>query len=146
MTKIADIDLTLAERDFTVANTPLFLLRRLQRDSAVRRISESMTTEEILSYIRDYVTKEPATVREAVLPYACLVALSIKPDIFGLKNATLIVPHAWHRWFNYMRTVLVQLSQHISRAEFKVPVGGTTNLSTANSDATSPKTMLLSVG
>jgi hypothetical protein len=123
MTTIDNISLSLAERDFLVANTPMFLVRKLQANSSIRRIGAEMSSEDILSALRDVAQRKPETLRDEVMPYALLVALFEKRDFNALRSSTLISANWHHRWFDYIRTALIQLFQPTQ--QFDIPVPGT---------------------
>jgi hypothetical protein len=96
-----------AEAAFVVANTPLFLLRKLRSDPVVRTIAFDLSDDEIISALRAAVRQKPTDIREAVLPYVYLVALSIKGKFASLKQAVDIdAPHA--EWFKYIGNYLLQ--------------------------------------
>lgn len=138
---LEQFDLTKAERDYLVANTPLFLARRLQLNPVVTRISSELTSEQILSELKTYATHRPDTIFERVAPYVLLVALYLKRDLVGLKNSTLIVADWHHRWFDYIRTALIQMSRSVSTSTIPVPNIGTT-LSSAKTQASANFTTL----
>src|SRR5436309_2500197 len=101
-----------AQGSFLIANTPIFLLRKLQADAAVQRLAASMTGEQLLAGLRTVSATEPQTLEQAVLPYIFLVALSFRMDEPALlRRATLVTPHSAHRWFDYIRTILIQTRQ-----------------------------------
>lgn len=118
-----DFDLVEASRVLGVANTPLFLVRKLQADAEIRAISEEVSGEQILEGLAMALSQEPATPVEAVRPYAYLVALWFKPVPVYLKDAAKLSPAAEHwRWFEYISSVLIETYSHVESATLKVPV------------------------
>jgi len=102
-----DYDYQNAEAAFVLANTPLFLLRKLRSDPVVRAIAVDLSDDEIMSSLRAAVQQKPTDIREAVLPYLYLVALSIKGKIAPLREAAAIdVPYA--EWFKYIGNYLLK--------------------------------------
>jgi hypothetical protein len=96
-----------AEAAFVLANTPLFLLRKLRSDPVVRDMALNLSDDELISALRAAVSQRPTDIREAVLPYLYLVALSIKGNVATLKQAVEIdAPHA--QWFKYIGGYLLQ--------------------------------------
>ena len=101
------IDLSEAERVFAVANTPLFLLRKLRADRGVQDIHANFTGPQILKALKSAIRKKPTTLDAATRPYAYLVALSMNTEVSYLKQAAeLSVPH--FDWFEYIANVLVK--------------------------------------
>jgi hypothetical protein len=98
------VDLSQAERDYLISNTPLFLLRKLQGNPVVQQISQNTSRAVLLSTLRTSLKREPRTLKTAVRPYAFLVALAMKRGGEIKEIAKWKAPH--HRWFNFMATVL----------------------------------------
>jgi hypothetical protein len=121
MKKLQEIDLKQACSVFAVANTPLFLLRKLRQDASVLEISRSFSGEEILGHLRDLISREPETMLDHTLPYVCLVALALKDDDRDLKRAmTIPAPTKWN-WFDYIRKVLVETYTPTTHTTLWVP-------------------------
>ncbi len=96
-----------AEVAFVTANTPLFLLRKLRSDPVVRAMAFDLSEDEIIGALRSAVRRKPTDIRDAVLPYLYLVALSIKGKVVPLKQAVDIgAPHA--EWFKYIGNYLLK--------------------------------------
>lgn len=117
---VNDLDLSQASHIYGVANTPLFLVRKLQADPAVRAAGETCNAEEILAALRAAVSAEPVNSADAVRPYALLMALWFKPEIGDLKEAAKISAPAY-RWFAYIAELLIQTFSPIQRQTIKVP-------------------------
>jgi hypothetical protein len=121
MNGIDRVDLKQACRYFAVANTPLFLVRKLRSDPTVFDVSRSFSSEEIVGHIRDIMSRDPETVFDHAAPYAFLVALSLKPDDRGLKlTMTVPVSEKWG-WFGYIRDVLLETYIPVAQSSIWVP-------------------------
>jgi hypothetical protein len=120
MISIETVDLTAAERDFVVANTPMFLARRLQSNPVINHMAQEIASDTILQWLKGAASTEPQNVRDSVIPYVLIVSLFLKGDLRALREATLIVPHAAYRWFDYIRTALIQLYKPIVKVNIKV--------------------------
>jgi hypothetical protein len=103
-----DADLQQAQANFAVANTPLFLVRKLQEDPAVRLLARQVNPNLLLEELRKSVQKRPETLRESVIPYVCLVALWFNNDATFLENAVSVKPAYSDDWFDYIRSVLIK--------------------------------------
>ena len=116
MKTIGEITLSEAEKVFAVANTPLFLLRKLRSEPAVNEVkdmSQKFTADEILKALRVAAKKKPSNFAESVRPYALLVALSFKSDVAHLKKAARISTRHY-KWLSYLTDVLIQTIQPAS--------------------------------
>jgi hypothetical protein len=110
-----------ASRAFAVANTPLFLIRKLRQDPTVQEISKSFSGEDILSHLRDALARAPQTLAEYAIPYAYLVALALKPEARYINAAlSLDVPPGWD-WVDYIRRVLAATYSPTSQASIRIP-------------------------
>jgi cytochrome c-type biogenesis protein CcmH/NrfG len=104
-----DQDFPGAESVFAIANTPLFLVRKLRADPAVQELARENTEEEILSALRAAVRNEPQSARDYVVPYVYLIALAIKNNTAALRKAIEIRP-PYADWYDYIANYLVQSS------------------------------------
>jgi hypothetical protein len=100
-----EIDLTEATQAFAVANTPLFLVRKLRADEAVRSLARELGEQELLEGLRLSIAEQPRDLTSAVRPYALLVALSLKLQADGIKKAAEISAPNWE-WFDYISNYL----------------------------------------
>lgn len=108
MTSLDNISLERAEASFAVANTPLFLLRRLQSDSAVQDITNSgIGGSTILRALKKAIRLKPRTLHDAVRPYVYLVALSQNRDVSYLEEASRLDAQHFD-WFGYIASVLME--------------------------------------
>jgi hypothetical protein len=102
-----DVDLRQASYVYGIANTPLFLVRKLQDDPAIRALGTECPGEQLVDALRLIAALEPANSVEAVRPYAFLVALWFNPKIEHLKEASNIQTHVY-RWYGYIAQVLLE--------------------------------------
>ena len=103
--KLLTVDLSQAERDYLISNTPLFLLRKLRDNSVVKNMAQGASSTSLLSALRSSLKHEPRSLATAVRPYAYLVALSMQQQpAFWKRAAALNAPH--HQWFKFMAEVL----------------------------------------
>jgi hypothetical protein len=116
-----EINLAQACRTFAVANTPLFLLRKLRSDPAISEIARRFSADEILDAIRDAVERDPAELLHAVRPYAYVVALSKKPQDKELREASRISAPKWG-WFSFIASVLIDSFSSVSVQQIQIPV------------------------
>jgi hypothetical protein len=121
MKTLHDVDLKQACRAFAVANTPLFLIRKLRQDTTVREISKSFSGEEILNRMKDLMARAPETIFDHAAPYAYLVALSLKEDDEFLRKAVTIPAPAHWIWFDYVANVLVRTYSPTAQTDIRVP-------------------------
>jgi hypothetical protein len=124
MKKLGDIDLRHACRAYAIANTPLFLLRKLRDDESIREISRAISGEEILNHIKKVLECEPKDLYEQVIPYALLVALSQKSDDKYLRMSLDIRAAPTWRWFDYIRGVLIETYSSTSESIIWLPGQG----------------------
>jgi len=117
---VNDLDLTQASRAYGVANTPPFLVRKLQADPGIRALGETCKAEDILKALRSAVAVEPNNAVDAVRPYALLVALWFKPEIEHLKDAAKLSASPY-RWFPYVAELLIQNFSPVQRQAIQVP-------------------------
>ena len=110
MIALHQIDLSQAEANFAVANTPLFLIRKLCADPAVQKISSSFSGDDILRTLKIDASDKPATLLDMVRPYAYLVALYFNKDASYLKKAAKI-PVKHFDWFQDIANVLINTYQ-----------------------------------
>lgn len=120
MNELGQIDLKEAEAAMAVANTPLFLLRKLRVDPSVHALPRKFEGNALLTALKDALQKEPQTLREMVAPYAYLVALSMFATMSYVKEvATLKAPFT--PWYSHIAEVLLKTYTPISRQSLVVP-------------------------
>jgi hypothetical protein len=98
MIDLATVDMSEASAIFEVSNTPLFLLRKLNKIHATRSASEADSVE-LLNALRTSLAQTPDSIANEVRPYVYLVALSKKQDASALREASqLDASHfGWYR-------------------------------------------------
>lgn len=134
MKTFADANLSNAARIFSVANTPLFLLRKLREDASVQEIGRSFLPDEILVELRNALSATPADVEDFVRPYVYLVALGTQDARHLEKIGALNDVQKWSwEWFEYLRQVLSEVSIPTVDQTLKMPAQATTTVSRTNS-------------
>lgn len=120
MKKPDDIDTLGAEGSFAVANTPLFLLRKLRGDPAVIELARNFSASDILRALKKSIRKRPHSLSDSVRPYVYLIALSIVGDAAELKEAsTLAAPDA--DWFSYLANFIFVTHRPTTYTKITVP-------------------------
>jgi hypothetical protein len=98
MTCLDPIDLRDAEVAVAVANTPIFLARRLLEDDATRRAHKLHGAERIFGALKSICARKPKDLKEATEVYFYLISLSFDEDRTWLRKAeALAAPHI--KWF-----------------------------------------------
>jgi hypothetical protein len=115
-----DVDLTEAVRSLATANTPLFLIRRLKIDAAIRSISEGVSDDEILNGLRVVLDVGPTNPLNTVRPYAYLAALWMKPRPDALRAAVAMNANRWF-WYQFMASYLMETYSPISTQTVLAP-------------------------
>lgn len=129
-----EFDLTEASHIYAVANTPLFLARKLLSDLSIRDLSDGCSGEEIVNALRAALAKEPTNAIEAVRPYAFLTALWFKQEIQYLKQAETFSSKDFP-WYVYVAQVLLQTFAPIQSQSIDMPGGLSESVVTLWSDA-----------
>ena len=120
MTRLINENLSGAEAAFAVANTPLFLLRKLRSDAAVQKISAQNSATRIFQELKLGLKTKPETLTALVEPYVFLVALSQKDTLATLRRAqNLKAPY--HPWFQYLAKVLLKSYAPTATAKITAP-------------------------
>jgi hypothetical protein len=108
MSALNEISFTEAEHTFAVANTPLYLIRKLRQDLTIYEISRSFSGDQILAELDSALRVKPASLADYVRPFVCLVALWHKPEDKYLKMSPQIPNATEGDWYNYVRRVLIE--------------------------------------
>lgn len=120
MTDLQKMNLKSAETSFALANTPLFLIRKLQADPVVLEIRQRFSEEEIYAALEYSLKQEPMNLSDAVRPYVYLVSLAGKSDMSFLRRAVeLGSDHA--DWYHYIANVLLQTYKSTSISTYPIP-------------------------
>jgi hypothetical protein len=98
MTKLAPIDLREAAIAVAVANTPIFLARRLRENPALKRAYDLHGSAKIFAALRELTQEELADIEQATEAYFYLVALSLDNDTSWLRKAKAFLPQDL-KWF-----------------------------------------------
>ncbi len=106
MKLLTDAELQEAISSLAVANTPLFLMRKLRADEAVIQAAKSNTAEELIAAIKYEASKPAESAADYVRPYAYLVALSMSSDLRNLDRVAEFGDLQGWDWFDYIRRVL----------------------------------------
>ena len=125
MTALAHIMLDDAERFVAVANTPIFLARRLREDPAAKRAHEFHGAQAIYSALEGIVARQPATLADAAEVYLYLVALSFDNDLSWLRR-TCSLPSPHIKWYQAVGDYLlaVATSTLTMSAQLSTPAPG----------------------
>lgn len=106
---IEQVDLSRAAATYAVANTPLFLIRKLREDPAVSTIATEFPGDQTLTALKRAVEHYPPTdLCDYVRPYLYLVALSMKDTDAYLRKALELPNTKYWDWFNYVALALLQ--------------------------------------
>jgi hypothetical protein len=108
MRTFEEANLASAKQTYAVANTPLFLIRKLREDSAVLEISSSFEGSAIIEALKEVLEHNPQTPEEYVRPYVYLVALAQKPQNVFLRQALSLAGHEKWDWYEYVAAVLLE--------------------------------------
>lgn len=133
---IEQVDLSEASASYAVANTPLFLIRKIREDSSAVYIANNFSGDQILSALRMALEHEPTDICDYVRPYVYLVALSMKDtDSYLRCAADLPMARKWD-WYCYVSLALLQAYAPTTQIAVQVstPVINAT-ASTTSSDA-----------
>ena len=107
MTTLDKLTLEGAQSIFAVANTPLYLLRKLRAETGVQLLGSAFGADEVFEALNIAVLQPPQTLQDLVRPYVYLIALSLNRDKSYLERAAkLTAPH--HHWFQYIGNVLIK--------------------------------------
>jgi len=106
MIEISENKFIFAAQANLVANTPLFLLKKLQQDESVLAFSQKHSAEEILAEL-EKVYQDPDLSINSVLPHILLVALSMNDDRTYLKRASNLGNRKF-RWYREIANLLIK--------------------------------------
>ena len=121
MKSFVEANLTDASLALAVANTPLFLLRKLRADPCVSEIASSFDGDSIVQEIHRLACSDVRDATDYVRPYVYLVALSFLSDIKFLRAATRIKGTNKWDWFNYINRVLLETYIPTERVKLDAP-------------------------
>ncbi len=129
-------DFNSASSAYLVANTPLFLLRKLREDPNIGELARSVTSEQLFDALKYAAQKDANTLADRVRPFILLVALAIKGDINRLRETTGVRPPIRADWFDYLCRVLIETHRPTMRSTIKLATAKLHGTSASNSGAT----------
>lgn len=106
--KMQDIDIREAVQVYALANTPLYLIRKLKEDANIQSLSRQFSGEELLTALEGSLRKNPQTLEDYVRPYSYLVALALLPKDTYLRDAAKLPNAAKWEWYPYVQSVLME--------------------------------------
>jgi hypothetical protein len=133
MTVLSPLSTSDAELVLAVANTHVFLARRLKENVEAQRLARTYTPQQILGALRDVVSRTPTSVSEVAEPFIYLAALCHVDDLRYLREvATIDAPHL--KWFKESAQLLVEMTTPVNTisATFKPRIGGKTQSKSSN--------------
>jgi hypothetical protein len=110
MTVLEPVDLRDAELAVAIANTPLFLARRLYENPAVKRALDVHGAEKIFNALRSIIERKPQTLNQATEAYFYLAALSFSEDLSWLRKASKFNAH-YIKWFKGISEYLISTAR-----------------------------------
>ena len=120
MTVLEPLDMRDAEKTVALANTPIFLARRLRENPAVRRALTLHGAQNIFQALEEICGRTPETLADATEVYFYLVALSYDVDLSFLRRAnTLIAPNI--KWYKDVAIYLVSKIAPVISLSVTVP-------------------------
>jgi hypothetical protein len=115
-----NLDLSGPESSYVVANTPMYLIRKIRNDDSVALVSRSLSPDQILDAYKEAVQQEPKTLRDFVVPHVCLVALSRSKTVEQLRASTRIKHRLEYKWLDFVQRYLLDTYQSVTTADFTV--------------------------
>jgi hypothetical protein len=110
MTTLDPIDLREAEKSVAVANTPIFLARRLRENPALKRALDMHGAGKVFGALEIISARKPNDLKQASEVYFYLVALSLDSDASWLHRArALPSPHI--KWFEEIADYLISTTK-----------------------------------
>jgi hypothetical protein len=110
MTTLDPIDLREAEKSVAVANTPIFLARRLRENPALQRALKLHGAEKIFGALGIISVRKPSDLKQATEVYFYLVALSLDNDASWLHRARAL-PSPYIKWFGEIADYLISTTK-----------------------------------
>lgn len=104
-----EANLANATQMYAVANTPLFLIRKLREDSAVFEIAASFSGSVIVDELKAILEREPRTAEDFVRPYVYLGALAQKPEDSFLRQALALPGRERWDWYEFVAGALWEM-------------------------------------
>lgn len=114
------IDLRSVVDNFVIANTPLFLLRKLRTDSVVREIARRAPSNTLERLLRKSLCTKPRKLITTVRPYVYLVALSMKNE-GEILNRVALLAAPYHVWYASIASALLTAHKSTTIQNFQIP-------------------------
>ncbi len=121
MKLFSKFDLSDSAQTFAVANTPLFLLRKLRQDPVVLEIARSLSARELLAEFHESLHAAPKDLVEAVAPFVYASALSMKESDAYLLDASRNPAIDQRDWLRFFVETLFRTFSPTSRVDILVP-------------------------
>jgi len=137
MSALSQISFSEAEHTFAVANTPLYLIRKLRQDPTVYEVSKRFSGEEILGELKHVLMVEPSSLADYVRPFVYLVALWHMPDDKYLKMSPQIANASERDWYKYVKRVLIETYSPTIDLRVQLPSRVSSSMPSFQSDAPS---------
>lgn len=122
----------MAQSDFLVANSPLFLLRKLRENPVVQDMAQRALGDTLLSQLKSTLSRKPKKISNAVKPYAYLVALSLQADPKRIEMATKF-NSPYHAWYDYLARLIFNSTPSTTTSSFDVSRSSLTMTQTSGS-------------
>ena len=116
------IPLKSATAAYAVANTHLFLVRKLLEDELIRRWAKPLEIDEINALLESAISEKPADLEAEVRPYAYLAALAGKAGRKALAQAeSRSAPY--HPWYGDVCDALGSLTPSVTVSNVRPSAG-----------------------
>jgi hypothetical protein len=106
MMNIENLCISQAATYLTVANTPLFLSRKLRLEPRIAEFSSMTDDLTLFEKLKTLLAHTPQTLEEEAKPYVYVVALAMKNRSDLLLQAQQIISNDY-RWFSHVLAYLV---------------------------------------
>jgi hypothetical protein len=117
---LGEFDVSQACESRLVANTPLFLIRKLRTDPVVQDIALRFASSEIVNALKVSLQADPRTFEDGVWPYVLVTALFLKGDVLPLQEAAeLTSPNL--KWYKCIAAALLADSKPLNFVTIDVP-------------------------
>lgn len=114
-----EYDLANASKSYLLANTPLFLLVRLQDDPVVHDLAKRFSSTELLENLKSSLQAHPNTLEEVVWPYVLMTAIFLSGNFVDLQEAAGL-PASNFRWYSWIAAALVANSSPLNRTVVEI--------------------------
>ncbi len=80
MIKLKNSILENAETIYLVSNTPSFIVRKLQSDPEIVKLSQNLSTDDLISALTEQLKVAPTEFSKVVIPFILAIAISLKRE------------------------------------------------------------------